>query len=105
MANVSTRATTRLFQFLLTPAGLSENLAAVAELNGLNLAEIGAKQVYTQNVVQELLERAQSLPGVELAAVTTASEIPPGIFTQPTASLSRGATSRLGDRGPLRGTP
>jgi len=58
MANVSTRATTRLFQFLLTPAGLSENLAAVAELNGVNLAEIGAKQVYTQNVAQELLERA-----------------------------------------------
>src|SRR5258708_4675843 len=58
MANVRTRATTRLFQFLLTPAGLSENLAAVAELNGINLAEIGAKQVYTQNVVQELLERA-----------------------------------------------
>ena len=29
MANVGTRATTRLMQFLLTPAGLSENLAAV----------------------------------------------------------------------------
>src|SRR5438874_11218320 len=58
MANVSTRATTRLFQFLLTPAGLSENLAAVAELNGVNLTEIGSKQVYTQNVTQELLERA-----------------------------------------------
>jgi hypothetical protein len=58
MANVSTRATTRLMQFLTTPAGLSENLAAVAELQGINLPEIGAKQIFTQNVAQELVERA-----------------------------------------------
>jgi predicted permease len=30
--------------------------------------------------IQELLERTQSLPGVELAAVTNAAEIPPGDF-------------------------
>src|SRR5258707_13100960 len=58
MANVSTRATTRLMQFLLTPAGLSENLAAVAELQGINLPAIAEKQIFTQNVAQELVERA-----------------------------------------------
>ena len=58
MANVGTRATTRLLQFLLTPAGLSENLAAVAELQGIHLPPIGEKQIFRQNVAQELLERA-----------------------------------------------
>jgi hypothetical protein len=61
MANVGTRATTRLLQFLQTPAGLSENLAAVAQLQGITLAPIEAKQLLTQNVAQSLAERSLDL--------------------------------------------
>src|SRR5216117_2079211 len=58
MANVGTMATQRFQQLLLTPAGLSENLAAVAELQGLTLPPINVKQVLTQNVGQKLVERS-----------------------------------------------
>ena len=58
MANVGTNATVRLLELLLTPAGLSENLAAVTELQGIILPEIGEKQIFTQNVAQELVERS-----------------------------------------------
>src|SRR6266849_7639766 len=58
MANAGTLATTRLLHFLETPAGLSENLAAVAELQGLKLAPIEAKQIFTQSVAQKLVERS-----------------------------------------------
>ena len=58
MANVGTSATVRLLELLLTPAGLSENLAAVTELQGIILPEIGEKQIFTQNVAQELVERS-----------------------------------------------
>src|SRR4051812_36684486 len=58
MANVGTIATSRLLQFLQTPAGLDENLAAVAELRGLTLPPIGVKQVLKQNVAQKLLEKS-----------------------------------------------
>ncbi|HTM48813.1 MAG TPA: hypothetical protein VL285_09045 [Bryobacteraceae bacterium] len=61
MANIGTRATTKLFQLLKTPAGLSENLAAVAELEGLILAPISDRQVLIQNVAQEFLERSLDL--------------------------------------------
>src|SRR6266851_9489881 len=61
MANAGTLATTRLLHFLETPAGLSENLAAVAELQGLTLAPIEAKQIFTQNVAQKLVERSVDL--------------------------------------------
>jgi len=61
MANVGTIATSRLLELLLTHAGLTENLATVAELNGLKLAPIGAKQVLTQNAPQELVERSLDL--------------------------------------------
>ena len=61
MANAGTIATERLQQFLLTPAGLDENLAAVAELQGLTLAPIGVKQIFTQNVAQKLVERSLDL--------------------------------------------
>ncbi len=58
MANVGTIATSRLLQLLLTPAGLMENLAAVAEMQGLTLPPVGVKQVLTQNAAQELIERS-----------------------------------------------
>src|SRR6266478_7841453 len=58
MANVSTRATAKLLHLLRTPAGLSENLAAMAALQGIHLPAIGEKQILTQNVAQELVERA-----------------------------------------------
>ena len=58
MANVGTRATTKLLQLLETPAGLSENLAAVAQLQGVVLAPIAGKQILTQHVAQSLVERA-----------------------------------------------
>ena len=58
MANVGMNATVRLLELLLTPAGLSENLAAVTELQGIILPEIGEKQIFTQNVAQELVERS-----------------------------------------------
>src|SRR6185436_6632887 len=58
MANAGRLATSRLLHFLETPAGLSENLAALAEREGLTLAPIGAKQIITQNVAQALVERS-----------------------------------------------
>jgi hypothetical protein len=58
MANAGTLATTRLLHLLETPAGLSENLGAVAELLGLTLAPIEATQIFTQSVAQKLVERA-----------------------------------------------
>src|SRR5579859_177815 len=58
MANAGTLATTRLLHFLETPAGLSENLGAVAELQGLTLAPIETNQIFTQSVAQKLVERA-----------------------------------------------
>jgi hypothetical protein len=47
-----------LLHFLETPAGLSENLAAVAELQGITLAPIESKQIFTQSVAQKLVERS-----------------------------------------------
>lgn len=58
MANAGTLATQRMLHFLETPAGLSENLAAVAQLQGLTLPPIEASQIFTENVAQKLLERA-----------------------------------------------
>ena len=59
MANAGTLATTRLLQFL--EAGLSENLAAVAQLQGLTLSPIEAHQIFTQSVAQKLVERAKDM--------------------------------------------
>jgi hypothetical protein len=58
MANVGTMATSKLLGLLLTPAGLTENLAAVAELAGVTLPPIGGNQILTQNVAQLLVERS-----------------------------------------------
>src|SRR5215471_14751591 len=61
MANAGTLATKRLLHFLETPAGLSENLAAVAQLQGVKLAPIETTQIFPQNVAQKLVERAVDL--------------------------------------------
>ncbi len=61
MANVGTLVTTTLLQFLESPGGLSENLADVAELQGLTLPSIGPGQIFAQNAAQALVERALDL--------------------------------------------
>jgi len=58
MANVGTRATAKLLQLLKTPAGLSENLAAVAELLCIILPPITERQIFDEKAPQELVERA-----------------------------------------------
>ena len=58
MANIGTRTTSKFLQLLTTPAGLSDNLAAVAELLGVILPPVSEKQIFTQNVAQEFVERA-----------------------------------------------
>jgi hypothetical protein len=58
MANVGTLASARFLQFLQTPAGLSENLAAVTELAGITLPDIAPNQILSQNVAQTLVERS-----------------------------------------------
>ena len=61
MANAGKRAVGKVLQMLETPAGLSENLAAVSELEGIELPEITLKQVFLHNVAQELVERSVDL--------------------------------------------
>jgi putative ABC transport system permease protein len=51
-------------------------VAATLNLSGTAYREPSRRSAF----VQEILERTQSLPGVELAAVTQADEIPPGDF-------------------------
>jgi hypothetical protein len=58
MANVGTIATSKLLALLTTPSGLSENLAAVAEIAGTTAPPISADQILTQNVAQKLVERS-----------------------------------------------
>lgn len=58
MANIGTRSTNKFLHLLKTPAGLSETLAAVAELQGVVLQPISDKQIFTQNVAQEAVERS-----------------------------------------------
>src|SRR6266436_1540360 len=58
MANVGTRATAKLLQLLKTPAGLSENLAAVAELLGIILPPITERQIFDEKAPQEFVERS-----------------------------------------------
>jgi len=58
MANIGTRTSSKFLQLLMTPAGLSENLAAVGELLGVVLPPVGEKQIFVQSVAQELVERS-----------------------------------------------
>jgi putative ABC transport system permease protein len=55
--------------------------------------------------IQELLERAQSLPGVELAAVTGAGEIPPGNFHATNSFAIEGREQPLGAWRPIARYP
>jgi putative ABC transport system permease protein len=55
--------------------------------------------------IQELLERAQSLPGVELAAVTGAGEIPPGNFHATNTFAIEGREQPLGGPRPIARYP
>ncbi|MEO7651384.1 MAG: hypothetical protein ABIZ80_13045 [Bryobacteraceae bacterium] len=61
MANAGKRAIAKVLHLLDTPAGLTENLGAVSELEGIELPEITLKQVFTHNVSQELVERSVDL--------------------------------------------
>jgi len=55
--------------------------------------------------IQELLERAQNLPGVELAAVTRAGEIPPGDFHATNTFAIEGRDQPLGGPRPIARYP
>ena len=55
--------------------------------------------------IQELLERAQNLPGVELAAVTGAGEIPPGDFHATNSFAIEGREQPLGGWRPIARYP
>ena len=55
--------------------------------------------------VDELLERARSLPGVELAAVTRAQEIPPGDFHATNTFAIEGRDQPLGGARPIARYP
>jgi putative ABC transport system permease protein len=55
--------------------------------------------------IQELLERTQGLPGVELAAVTGAGEIPPGDFHATNTFAIEGRKQRLGGPKPIARYP
>src|SRR5258708_6643669 len=55
--------------------------------------------------IQELLERAQSLPGVELAAITRAGEIPPGDFHATNTFAIEGREQPLGGPRPIARYP
>jgi hypothetical protein len=61
MANAGTLATTGLLRILQAPAGLNENLAAVAQLQGITLAPIGVRQIFAQNVAQAVVEKSVDL--------------------------------------------
>jgi len=52
-------------------------------------------------LIQELLERTQALPGVELVAVTRASEIPPGDFHATNSFAIEGRDQPLGGPRPI----
>ena len=56
-------------------------------------------------VVQELLERARTLPGVERAAVTGAGEIPPGDFHATNTFAIEGRVQPLGGPRPIARYP
>ena len=72
----------------------------------LNLAGDAYRDQARQSAfIQELLERAQSLPGVELAAVTGAGEIPPGNFHATNTFAIEGREQPLGGPRPIARYP
>ena len=57
MASVGRRAAVKAQQLLSTAGGISENLAAMQEVEGIDLPEIGTKQIVMANVTPDLIER------------------------------------------------
>ena len=58
MASVAKRTTTKILGLLEAPAGLNENLAALAEAEGIVLPQVAAKQFFTENVAPDVVERS-----------------------------------------------
>jgi putative ABC transport system permease protein len=72
----------------------------------LNLSGSAYRQTARQSTfTQELLERTQNLPGVELAAVTRAGEIPPGDFHATNSFAIEGREQPLGGPRPIARYP
>lgn len=68
----------------------------------LNLAGPAYREPVRRSAfVEELLEKAQSLPGVEVAAITRASEIPPGDSHATNTFAIEGRDQPLGGRRPI----
>jgi predicted permease len=72
----------------------------------LNLSGPSYRQKARQSTfIRELLERTQNLPGVELAAVTRASEVPPGDSHATNSFAIEGREQRLGGPRPIARYP
>lgn len=77
-------------------------VAATLTLSGAPYRDAPARQA---EFVQRLLERAQNLPGVELAAVTMAGELPPGGFHATNTFAIEGRDQPLGGARPIARYP
>ena len=58
MANVAKRVPARFGELLRSPGGLNDNIAAVAEVENVILAEIGAGEIVEANVAAEIREKS-----------------------------------------------
>ena len=58
MASVGKRAASKTVHLLQSPSGLSDNLAAMNEIEGLQLPEIGNRQMHLANIAVDLLDRS-----------------------------------------------
>ena len=76
-------------------------VAATLNLSGSTYRERSQRSAF----VQQLLERAQNLPGVELAAITRAGEIPPGDFHATNTFAIEGRDQPLGGPRPIARYP
>jgi putative ABC transport system permease protein len=76
-------------------------VAATLNLSGSTYRERSQRSAF----VQQLLERTQNLPGVELAAITRAGEIPPGDFHATNTFAIEGRNQPLGGTRPIARYP
>jgi putative ABC transport system permease protein len=76
-------------------------VAATLNLSGPGYRDPGRRSTF----VEALLERARSLPGIELAAVTRAGEIPPGDFHATNTFAIEGRDQALGGPRPIARYP
>jgi predicted permease len=76
-------------------------VAATLNLSGAAYRDIGRRSAF----IQELLDRVQNLPGVELAAITNAGEIPPGDFHATNTFAIEGRNQPLGGPRPIARYP